>query len=84
MCAFIADAYLVWPDGVCTIVYVQVIVAVQLQKVEPQHEPLQNRMRLERNHAVEIPLIPRPENGPVDLPVQLLEEVVLAEGLHRV
>lgn len=78
------SSYLVWTDGVCAVIYVQVIVAVQLQEVEPEHEPLQDRVRLERDHAVEIPLVPRPEHRAVDLPVELLQEVVLAEGLHRI
>ena len=33
-------------DGVSTVVDVEVVVAVQLQLLETQHETLQNRLRL--------------------------------------
>jgi len=43
-----------------SIVDQQVIVAVELQHVEAEHEALQHRVRLEGDDAVQIPLILRP------------------------
>jgi len=39
------------------IVNQQMIVAVQLQHVEAEHEALQHRVRLEGDNAVKIPLV---------------------------
>lgn len=60
------------------IVHVEVVVAVELQQVEVQHEPLQDAMRLERHRAVQVALVARPEHTAVELAVLPLEEVVLA------
>jgi len=67
-----------------SIVDQQVIVAVELQHVEAEHKALQHRVRLEGDDAVQIPLILRPEHCSIDLPVKLLQEVVLAQRLHVV
>lgn len=67
-----------------SIVDQQVIVAVQLEHVEAQHEALEDRVRLEGDDAVQVAFVLRPEHGPVDLSVQLLQEVVLAQRLHVV
>jgi len=67
-----------------SIVDQQVIVAVELQHVEAEHEALQHRVRLEGDDAVQIPLILRPEHCSIDLPIKLLQEVVLAQRLHVV
>lgn len=77
-----SSTYLVGADRVRTVIHVQVIVAVQLQHVEAQHEPLQYGVRLERDDAVQIALVLRPEHGALDLAVQLLQEVVLTQRLH--
>jgi hypothetical protein len=73
------EQYLVAPDGMGTVVYEEMIIAVQLQEVEPEHEPLQDRMGLEGDDAVEVPLVLRLQHSPVYLPVQQRQEVVLAE-----
>lgn len=70
------------PDGMRSIVHVQMIVAVQLQHIEAQHEALQNGMRLEGDDAVQIAFVLRPQHGPIDFAVQLLEKVVFAQRLH--
>jgi len=67
-----------------SIVDQQVIVTVELQHVEAEHEALQHRVRLEGDDAVQIPLILRPEHCSIDLPIKLLQEVVLAQRLHVV
>lgn len=68
----------------CPIVDVEMVVTVQLQEVETQHEALQDRVSLEGDDAVEVALVLRPQEGAVDLPVHLLQEVALAQRLHRV
>lgn len=69
-------------DGVGSVVDEQVVVTVQVEHVEPQHEALQDRVCLEGDDAVETLLVLRAQHGAVDLPVQLLQEVVLAQRLH--
>lgn len=69
-------------DRMRSIVHVQVIVTVQLQHVEAQHKALQYGVRLERDDAVQIAFVLRPEYGALDLAVQLLQKVVLAQRLH--
>lgn len=71
-------------DGMGPVVDQQVIVAVQLQHIEAQHEPLQHRVRLEGDDAVQVAFVLGPQYGAVNLPVQLLQEVVLAQRLHVV
>lgn len=65
-------------DCMSSVVDEQVVVAVQMQHVEPQHEALKNRVGLESDDAVQTLLVLRPQHSTVDLPVQLLQEVVLA------
>lgn len=74
--------YLVSADRVRAVVHVQVIVAVHLHHVEAQHEALQNGVRLERDDAVQVALVLRPEYGTLNLAVDLLQEMVLANRLH--
>lgn len=64
---------------VSAIIHIEVVVAVQLQQVEVQHKPLQYRVRLERDGAVEVPLIPRPDHASVQLSILTLEKVILAQ-----
>jgi hypothetical protein len=71
-----ADVGLVMTGRVCSVVDEQVIVAVQIEHLEAQHEALQDRVRLEGEDAVEVALIARHNLGAVDLPVRG-EEVVL-------
>lgn len=77
-------AHLVCTNSMGAVVNVQMVVAVQLQEVEPEHEPLQDRVGLERDDAVQVALVLRPEHRAIYLPVQVHEEVVLAQRLHRV
>lgn len=51
------------------VVHVEVVIAVELQQVEVQHEPLQYAVRLEGDGAVEVALIARPQNTAIELPV---------------
>lgn len=69
-------------DRMRAIVHVQMVVAVQLQHIEAQHEALQNRVCLEGDDAVQIAFVLRPKDGTVDFAVELLEEVVFAQRLH--
>lgn len=79
-----AATYLVTADRVRAIVDVEMVVAVQLQLVETQHEPLEDAMRLEGDGAVKVPLVLRDENRPVDLPVEVPHEVLLAHVAHLI
>lgn len=60
------------------IVHVEMVVAVELQQVEVQHEALQDAVRLEGDGAVQIALVARPQHAAVQLAVLALQEVVLA------
>lgn len=64
------------------IVDVKVVIAVELQQVKMQHEPLQNAVRLEGDSAVQVPLVAGPQHAAIELPVLTLQEVVLAERVH--
>lgn len=66
------------------VVDVKVIVAVELQLVEAQHEPLKDAMRLESDGAVEIPLVLRYQNGTVDFCVEIPHEVLFAHVGHLI
>lgn len=63
------NVYLRRCGGVSAIVHVEVVVAVQLQQVEVQHEPLQDAVRLERDGAVQVALISRPEYPAIQLAI---------------
>lgn len=69
-------------DSVSAIVNEQVIVAVELQLIEAQHEPLQDRFRLEGHDAIDVRVVLRAEHGAVDLAVDLLQKVALAQRCH--
>lgn len=73
-----ARIYLVTADRVRTIVDVKVVVAVQLEMVETEHEPLKDAVRLEGDGAVEVLLELRLQNRPVYLPVQISHVILLA------
>lgn len=75
-------AYLVASDRVGTVVYEEMVVAVELQEVEAKHETLQDGMRLKGDDTVEVPLVLRLEHRPVYLPVQERQEVVLTQRRH--
>ena len=66
----------------CAVVDEQVIIAVELELVETQHETLQDRLRLECYNAVQIRFILRSEHGTVNLPIELLQKVVFAQRRH--
>lgn len=68
--------------GVGAVVDEQVVVAVELQLVEAQHETLQDRVRLERDDTVQVGLVLRAQQRAVDLAVLLLQKVVLAQRTH--
>lgn len=65
-----------------SVVHIQMVIAVQLQHVEVQHESLQNAVRLEGNRAVKVPLVARPHHATFHLAVLPLEEVVFAYRVH--
>lgn len=65
--------YLVGSDGVRPIVDVEMVVAVELEYVESQHEPLEDGVRLECDHAVQVAFVFRIEDGSVYFTIQLLE-----------
>lgn len=52
-----------------TVEDVQVIVAVELEHLEAQHEPLQDRVGLEGHNTLEIPLVLRHNFSAFNLPV---------------
>lgn len=66
-------------DCVRPVIDVEVIVAIELQHVEPQHEALQDGVRLKGDDTVQVALVLRPEHSTVDFPVQLLQEMVFAQ-----
>lgn len=70
------------PYCVCAVVDQEVVVAVQLKLIEAEHEFLQDRFCLERDGTIQVWLILRSQNRPVDLAVQLLQEMSLAQGCH--
>lgn len=53
----------------CPIIHNQMIVAVELQQVKMQHEPLQDAVRLKRHRAVQVAFITGPEHASVNLAV---------------
>lgn len=57
----------------------QMVIAVELQLIKAQHKSLQDGLRLEGDDAIEIRFVLRSQNGTVDLAIQLLQEMVLAE-----
>ena len=73
---------LIVADGVSAIVDEKMIVAIELKLIKAQHEPLQNRLRLEGDDAVEIGFVLRSQNSTVDFAIQLLQEMVLAQRRH--
>ena len=73
---------LIVADGVSAIVDEKMIVAIELKLIKAQHEPLQNRLRLEGDDAVEIGFVLRSQNSAVDFAIQLLQEMVLAQRRH--
>lgn len=62
----------------CSVIHIQMVIAVELQHVEVQHEALQHAVRLEGDGAVQVALVARPDHAAFHLAVLPLEEVVLA------
>ncbi|CAH0392604.1 unnamed protein product [Bemisia tabaci] len=62
-----------------TIVDVKMVVAVKLEKIEAEHESLKDGMRLKGDDAVQVSFVLRVQHRPVDLPVQVLQETILAQ-----
>ena len=58
--------HLVLPDRVGPVVDDEPVVAVYGDLVEPEHEPLQDGLCLEGDHAVHVSLVARDDHGPVD------------------
>lgn len=74
--------HLVNSCGVSSVVNEQVIVTVELKLIETQHETLQDRLRLECDEAIQIVLVLRPQNGAIDLAIELLQKMALAKRSH--
>jgi len=49
--------YLVAPDSMGPIIYEEMVIAVQLQEVKPQHETLQDGVCLEGDDAVQVTFV---------------------------
>lgn len=60
----------------------EVIVAVELEQIEAEHKLLQDRLSLERDGAIQVGLILRPQHGAVNLAVELLKKMRFAQGCH--
>lgn len=78
------EVSLVGAHSIGPVVDEQVVVAVQLEALEPQHEPLEDGVRLEGDGALQVPLAPGSEHGALDHAVVLLQEGVVAQLRHRV
>lgn len=76
-----AEVSLVIAVRMSAVVDVEVIIAVECQLLEPQHELLQNGVRLERDRAVEVVLRLGADDGAIDLLVQRVD--ALAETQRR-
>lgn len=76
--------YLVAADGMGPIVYEKMVITVQLQEIEPQHEALQDGVRLEGDDAVQVPLVLRLQHCSIYLAVLKRQEVVLTLRRHVV
>ena len=57
----------------------KMIVAIELELVEAKHKTLQDGLRLERDDAIEVRFVLRPQHSAIDFAVELLQKVVLAE-----
>jgi hypothetical protein len=66
------------------IIYEEMVIAVELQEVETQHEALQDGVCLERDDSVQVPFVLRLQNCAIYLPVLKRQEVVLALRRHVV
>ena len=67
-----------------TIVYEEMVIAVQLQEIKPQHETLQDGVCLEGDDAIQVPFVLWLQHCAVYLPVLKRQEVVLALRRHVV
>ena len=59
------------------VVDVELVVAVDGELLEPDHEPLEDRLRLEGDDAVDVALVPRGHHGAVDRDGDAGEEALL-------
>ena len=64
------------------VIYEEVVIAVQLEEVEAQHEALQDGVGLEGYDTVQVPLVLGLQHRAVYLPVQQRQEVVFAQRRH--
>ena len=71
-------AYLVRPDGVRPVVDVEHVVAVDLESLEAEHEPLEDGLRGEGDDALHVALVVRLDDGAVDGDGDGGEEALLA------
>ena len=73
----IFPAHLVHADGVRAVVDEELVVAVHLELLEAQHEPLQDGLRLEGHHAVDVALVLREDHGAVHGARDVREEALV-------
>lgn len=71
-------ANLVRPDGVRPVVDVEHVVAVDLESLEAEHEPLEDGLRGEGDDALDVALVVRLDDGAVDGDGDGREEALLA------
>lgn len=77
-------SYLEVVDSVSPVVDVEMIVAVELQRVEPEHESLKDAVCLKGYRAVQISLVLRGQHRTVDFSVKVVHKVMLAHDAHLV
>ena len=70
------------PHSVSSVEDQKMIITIKLELVEAEHKFLEDRLCLECDGAVQIGLVLRPQHSAVDLSVQLLQEMSLAQGRH--
>ena len=64
-------------DGVRAVVDDERVVAVDLEPLEPEHEPLQDGLGLEGGHAVQVALVVGDDDGAIYRPGKGGEEAAL-------
>jgi len=67
---------------VSSIIDKQMIIAIQLEHIESEHETLQDRVRLKGDHTVQVAFDLGPKYSSINFAVKLLKKVILAQRLH--
>ena len=70
--------YLVLANGMRAVVDDEVVVAVNVHRVEPEHEPLQDGLGLEGDHALDVALVLGHDDGAVHRPGNVGQEALVA------